>query len=104
MNPLTLTLLTAVFSVSMFYVRPASPAAIGTISYEEYMSLMRRKVQQQEQVLQRERRRTIERRPTCNLFPAYLEVTEEDCVGYIPIFGCAGTCLSTVTPPAYNTR
>ena len=92
MNWLTLTLLAAASCVSI--LSSASPS--GKASYEEYLSIVQAK-------LERPRRRSS--RGHCELFAFNLTVTnQQECVGYIPLFGCAGRCRTSETPQAYKSR
>lgn len=72
------------------------------IDYDEYLSLIMQQQDQEEEEQQRDKRQTH----SCNV-PVPLNLTtynDEGCQGYIPVFGCAGKCLSTDIPNFFMSR
>ena len=99
MKYLAISLLVLAIAATLREYATASPLLL---SYEEYMSLVQER--RQEQQLQRAREKRASR-AFCELFPFNFTVTnEEGCVGHIPLFGCAGRCSSTEIPTYYYSR
>ena len=105
MTRLALALLAVASCVSLLYCsEPATPPP-EAVSYEEYMNIIQAKLErrQQQELHQRDKRGV--RRGHCDLFPLNLTITnEEECVGYIPLFACAGRCRTSETPHFYYSR
>lgn len=100
MTYLTISVLVA-FAGAVLFACSASPAIM---SYEEYLSYVQQQQQrgEEEDELQRVKRA---QRDHCSLFPYNWTRTNDDgCEGHLPLFGCAGKCLSTETPKSYTSR
>lgn len=98
---LSLPILAVLVGAALLLVCTATPSLM---SYEDYLSLVvQQQRRQQQQELQRDKRRS--ERDYCTLFPFNRTVTNEDgCVGYLPLFGCAGRCRSMQIPYYYTSR
>lgn len=72
------------------------------INYDEYLSLiMQQQDQEEEEQQQRDKRQT----DYCNLIPLNVTIhNDEGCPGYVPVYGCAGKCLSTDIPNHFMSR
>lgn len=73
------------------------PTSTTVLEYEDYLAFMQQKQQEQ-----REKRAPSSH---CSLFAfTYTLENEDGCVGYIPLFGCAGRCSTGETPNYYQSR
>ena len=100
MTHLTVPILAALASALLLAC--TCTATLSLMSYEDYLSFVQQKQRQELEEFQRNKRGT---RDYCNLFPFNRTITNENgCVGYLPLIGCAGKCLSEQIPYHYTSR
>lgn len=79
---------------------PLLEAETEEIEYDEYLSIILQQQENQEQQ-QRNKRQIYH----CNLVPLNVTVfNDEGCQAHIPLYGCAGRCLSTEIPHHFSSR